>query len=169
MIFKTKMTEIYLPEYAWEMVKTYIMEYNYKKYTKIRNEHGIGNYIFEKKCNYQKRKNTKESLKNLSGVVLFDTYFYKDLIPETNYVYVDEYLKLIPIYLEKTKHIIKREDDNLYWHVFHKDPTNWDKYPKFLHNGCFYIAMLYYGYEYKKRRNGLVDWNCEFKKEYRKN
>jgi hypothetical protein len=109
----------------------------------------------------KKRINTKENLKNLSSVLLLDTHYYIDIMPETSYKYVDEYLKLIPMYLEKTKNIKKRKDDNLYWDVFHKDPSNHEKYPEFWHNGCFYIAMIYYGYEYKIRRNGLVDWNCE--------
>lgn len=157
------MNEVYFPEYAWQIIKEYAIDYSkHAIYTKIRNRYGIGNYTFVRKRKYQKRKNTKEHISTFTNVVCFENYWYYDLIPLSNYVYIDEYIKLIPKYLKKTKKIIKREDNSLYYDIFNKDPSNYDKYPDFWHNGCFYVAMLYYGYEYKIRRNGLVDWNCEY-------
>jgi hypothetical protein len=160
------MNEVYFPEYSWELIKNYLIDWNkHTIYTKIRNKYGIANYMFVKKSKYQKRKNTKEYISNMikndENSVCFENYWYYGLIPFSNYIYIDEYIKLIPKYLKKTKKIIKR-DKCIYYDIFNKDPLNYDKYPDFWHNGCFYVAMLYYGYEYKIRRNGIVDWNCEY-------
>jgi hypothetical protein len=161
------MNEIYFPDYAWDQIKSYMSDWDYHNtYTKIRNEHGIGNYAFQKKTKYLKSKQHKESIKKLPDTALHEKYCYLNLMFPSNYIYVDEYLKLIPKYLKKTKTIRKMCDYdsiNLYGDVFHKDPLNRDKYPDFGHDGCFYIAMIFYGYEYKKRRNGNIDWNCDFK------
>jgi hypothetical protein len=135
----------------------------YILYTKIRNQYGIGNYSFEKKIKYQKRINTREHFEKMKTrddtIALFENHCYINLMNPKNYIYVDEYIKLIPKYLKKTKNIINGDID-IYWKVFNKeDPLNYKKYPDFWHNGCFYIAMLYYGYEYKINRKGVVNWN----------
>jgi len=143
----------------------------YDEYTLIRNTEGIGNYQFDKKRKYGKRVNNRERMilqydesKSYYGRAFYDNFYYYELMPKMNYKYVDEYIKLIPLYLIKTTNIVKRDHNSLYWEVFNLNPENIIKYPEFWHNGCFYLAMIYCGFQYKKRRNGLVDWNCRIKK-----
>ena len=151
-------------------------------YTAIRNEHNISNYgiqkdLIVKKHKYKKTYNTKEYILNYiknnpdCGWVAFDEYFITGLMPVESYKYVDEYIKIIPKFCIRTDKIIPNiyvstglfGHDYLYSKVWYlnPDPELEKKYPEFWHNGCFYLAMIYLGYEYKRHRNGVVDWNMK--------
>jgi hypothetical protein len=128
----------------------------YNEYTKIRNEYAIGSYNIVGKRKYGKRVNKKESI------------FFKCLMRPEHYKYVDEYMDIIPKYCEKTKSLQKGEQNehNLYHKVWRLG-SNCDKdddFKTFWHNGCFYLAMIYLGYDFKVTRNRHMIFNCRIKK-----
>lgn len=146
----------------------------YNEYTKIRNEYAIGSYNIVGKRKYGKRVNKKESIffkcltPEYNTWAAFDDYWLCGLMRPEHYKYVDEYMDIIPKYCEKTKSLQKGEQNehNLYHKVWRLG-SNCDKdddFKTFWHNGCFYLAMIYLGYDFKVTRNRHMIFNCRIKK-----
>jgi len=140
---------------------------NFQQYLNIRNTHAIGNYGIEKKRKYTKRLNTKEYVLDCIKTngwdwVAFDNYWISGLMTTNNFKYVDEYLTIIPQVCEKTSTLNK--DYDLYYDVWKHSPSYKPNSPDFCHNGCFYLAMIYLGYEYKVLPGGYMGFYCKIKR-----
>lgn len=140
-------------------------------YTRIRNTYAIGSYSIVGKRKYGKRDNKKESIffesLQCDTMAVFDNYWLCGLMMPEHYKYVDEYLDIIPKYCEKTKTLQKGEQNeyNLYYKVWKLGPNceKDDDFKTFWHNGCFYLAMIYLGYDFKTTRNNMMIFNCKIK------
>jgi hypothetical protein len=139
---------------------------NFQQYLNIRNTHAIGNYSIVKKRKYMKRLDTKEYVLECIntkgyGWVAFNDYWIADLMSPNNFKYVDEYINTIQLYVEKTTTVNK--DVNLYYDVWKLCPSYIPGSPEFCHNGCFYLAMIFLGYEYKLLPKGYMGFYCKIK------
>lgn len=141
---------------------------NFQQYLHIRNTHAIGNYGIEKKRKYMKRLDTKEYVLDCIKTngwdwVAFDNYWISGLMTTNNFKYVDEYITIIPQVCEKTSTLNK--DYDLYYDVWKHCPSYKPKSAEFCHNGCFYLAMIYLGYQYKMLPRGYMGFYCKIKRD----
>jgi hypothetical protein len=140
---------------------------NFDQYVYLRNTYAIGNYGIRKKNKYMKRLNTKEYVLNHIDNqrdptwVSFDDYWLCDLMNYKNFKYVDEYLKIIPLVCEKTSKL--NRDYDLYYNVWKLGSNYIPGDRDFCHNGCFYLAMIFLGYEYKLLPKGYMGFYCKIK------
>ena len=148
------MSEFYLPELAWENVKSYIFPIDRTSiYTKIRNKYLIGQHWIETKVKYNKMK-TREFLQDLSLYTCFDDYYVYNLLPVKDYFIIDMYIHII------RKHCVKTDNKNfkysLWVKIFSFFTDEMIEKIRKKHNGfieeckgAFYIAMIYLGFEFK--------------------
>ena len=155
-------------------------EERYENYTRIRNEYGIGNYAFERKWKYSKtnkgQKRKIEMIENYHKEVsekgldecreyFTDEYCYGNLLTPKNYLYIDIYVAIIENNFEKTDMNKRSRFFSInYYDVWKLNKETYKKYEDFMHNGCFYIAMLHLGYQFKRINRETFRWNCKEKK-----
>ena len=139
---------------------------NFDQYVHIRNTYAIGNYGIEKKRKYMKRINSKEYVLDCIKTkawdwVAFDNYWMSGLMPYKNFKYVDEYLSIITRVCEKTSKVNKNCD--LYYDVWKLGSNYIPDDRDFCHNGCFYLAMIFLGYEPMILPHGYMGFHCKIK------
>ena len=148
------MSEVYLPELAWENVKSYIFPIDRTSiYTKIRNQYLIGYSCIQRKEKYNKMI-TRADLERFSNLTCFDDYYVSGLLSFNDYYIIDMYIDII------RKHCVKTDNKNFKYSL-------WEKIYSFFTDemiekirsknngfsrdceGAFYIAMIYLGFEFK--------------------
>jgi hypothetical protein len=139
---------------------------NFDQYVHIRNNHAIGNYVIEKKHKYMKKIITKEYVIDCIKTkawdwVAYDDYWMSNLMSHKNFKYVDEYLTIIPRVCEKTPKVNK--DYELYYDVWKLGSKYVPGDTDFCHNGCFYLAMIFLGYEPTILPYGYMGFHCKIK------
>lgn len=125
---------------------------NFNTYVQLRNQFQIGPYeMLKGKGKYGKRINNKEYITKFIGDgetgAVFDDYFLLNLMDYEHFKYVDKYLEIIPQYIVKTTTF--NNTKFLYWDVWNLIPHPECSYGEFVHNGCFYLAMIFLGFEFK--------------------
>jgi len=140
---------------------------NFDSYVSIRNKYGIGSYsqLQRKKYKYGKRINTKEYLSNLDRyngqIAIFDDYYLNNVMRYKHFQYVDKYLEIIQQFVVKTDTF--NNTPSLYYIVWHLIDHPEDPEGCFWHDGCFYLAMIFLGFEFKIKRYE-VKFKCRINK-----
>lgn len=125
---------------------------NFDSYVSIRNKYGIGSYSeLQRKHKYGKRINTKVYLSKLNiyeGLVaILDDHYFVNVMRYKHFQYVDKYLEIIQQFVVKTNTF--NYTPSLYYIVWHLINHPEDPEGHFWHDGCFYLAMIFLGFEFK--------------------
>jgi hypothetical protein len=139
---------------------------NFDSYVSIRNKYGIGSYSeLQRKHKYGKRINTKVYLSKLNiyeGLVaILDDHYFVNVMRYKHFQYVDKYLEIIQQFVVKTNTF--NYTPSLYYIVWHLIDHPEDPEGHFWHDGCFYLAMIFLGFEFKIVKRELK-FKCKINK-----